>query len=217
MSVKGTLDKCRSHLKYHEGYNNDTPFGKRFKLNHEPWCDMFLCCCAEDAGEKAAMGWYAGTESHEAWFRVHGHLTKSHNEIERGFVVFWDWNLNDRPNHVEIVEEAYVDHHGNVIELKTIGGNTGPNSQYVWRQVRNLHYWLSCGKPQYSNHSTAWPGKLLVLGSHNDAVRRMQKKLDISADGIFGKKTLAAVKDFQHDHKLTVDGQAGLKTWGALF
>lgn len=217
MTVKGVLDQTRKHLKYKEGYDNNTPYGKRFKLNHESWCDMYLCCCAEDAGEKAAMGWYAGTEAHEAWFKAHGHLTKSRNEIERGFVIFWDWNLNKSPNHIEIVEEVHTNSKGAVTAVTTIGGNTGPGSAYVWRQDRDLHYFLSCGKPQYSNHATAWPGKMLVLGSTNDAVRRMQKKLGISADGIFYKKTLSAVKDFQHAHDLTIDGQAGLQTWGTLF
>lgn len=217
MTVGGVLNKVNSHMHYKEGYNNDTPYGKRFGLNHESWCDMYLCCCAEDAGEKSAMGWYAGTAAHESWFRAHGHLTKAHNEIERGFVVFWDWNLNGSPNHIEIVETVETDKHGSVRSVVTVGGNTGPGSQYVWRQRRILGYFLSAGKPQYSDHATAWPGKLLVLGSNNDAVRRMQKKLGITADGSFGTKTLAKVKEFQHGHKLTPDGQAGSKTWGVLF
>ena len=37
-----------------------------------------------------------------------------------------------------------------------------------------------------------------------------------NADGIFGSKTLAAVKAFQKDHRLTVDGIVGTKTWAAL-
>ena len=36
------------------------------------------------------------------------------------------------------------------------------------------------------------------------------------ADGIFGAGTLAAVKAFQKDHGLTVDGICGPKTWDAL-
>lgn len=36
------------------------------------------------------------------------------------------------------------------------------------------------------------------------------------ADGIFGVKTLAAVKAFQADRKLAVDGIIGAKTWEAL-
>ena len=36
------------------------------------------------------------------------------------------------------------------------------------------------------------------------------------ADGIFGKKTLAAVKAFQRDNKLKADGITGPLTWNAL-
>ena len=36
------------------------------------------------------------------------------------------------------------------------------------------------------------------------------------ADGSFGNETLTAVKAFQKDHKLTVDGIVGPKTWAEL-
>ncbi|HBA47131.1 MAG TPA: hypothetical protein DCZ91_04905 [Lachnospiraceae bacterium] len=37
-----------------------------------------------------------------------------------------------------------------------------------------------------------------------------------AADGIFGSKTLAAVKAFQKDRSLVADGIVGAKTWAAL-
>ncbi|MCM1045655.1 MAG: peptidoglycan-binding protein [Candidatus Gastranaerophilales bacterium] len=37
-----------------------------------------------------------------------------------------------------------------------------------------------------------------------------------AVDGIFGSKTRTAVMAFQRDHKLTVDGIVGPKTWAAL-
>ena len=36
------------------------------------------------------------------------------------------------------------------------------------------------------------------------------------ADGSFGNKTLSALKAFQKDHGLTADGICGPKTWAAL-
>lgn len=217
MSLSKVLDYERSNLGYREQGDNLTKWGKSFGNNGVPWCDIFQCESARAVGESAAMGHYAGTEAHEAWFRVHGHLTKARNNVERGFLVFWDWNLNGSPNHVEMIEEVHVTSKGAVTSVTTVGGNTGPSSKYVYRQTRDMHYFLSCGKPQFSDHATAWPGKMLVLGSNNDAVGRMQKKLGISSDNVFGKKTLSTVKDFQHAHKLVVDGQAGSKTWGVLF
>lgn len=39
---------------------------------------------------------------------------------------------------------------------------------------------------------------------------------NLDEDGIFGDKTLAAVKDYQKNNKLSVDGIVGKNTWGAL-
>ncbi len=36
------------------------------------------------------------------------------------------------------------------------------------------------------------------------------------ADGDYGAETIAAVKEFQKDHGLTADGVCGPKTWAAL-
>ena len=38
-----------------------------------------------------------------------------------------------------------------------------------------------------------------------------------TADGIFGPATETAVKKFQSEHSLTVDGAVGQNTWQALF
>lgn len=53
-------------------------------------------------------------------------------------------------------------------------------------------------------------------GSKGYAVKLLQEKLGIAADGIFGPKTEIAVKAYQKAHGLTVDGIAGAKTWSCL-
>jgi len=49
-----------------------------------------------------------------------------------------------------------------------------------------------------------------------DSVRALQKKLGVSADGVYGPKTRTAVKRFQRSHGLAVDGVAGPQTVAAL-
>ncbi|MEU6162834.1 peptidoglycan-binding domain-containing protein [Streptomyces tanashiensis] len=59
-------------------------------------------------------------------------------------------------------------------------------------------------------------------GDSGPTVSRLQTDLNIhgypvgQVDGIFGKKTDAAVRKFQSEHDLVVDGIVGPATWGAL-
>ena len=65
-------------------------------------------------------------------------------------------------------------------------------------------------------------GATVRSGSRGADVTYLQQRLTAlgykpgTADGIFGSKTLAAVRAFQADHKLAVDGIVGPKTWAAL-
>lgn len=60
------------------------------------------------------------------------------------------------------------------------------------------------------------------MGCCGDDVEFLQRSLsDLGysvgkSDGMFGEKTFQAVKRFQKDNKLTVDGIVGKKTWGKL-
>ncbi|WP_171016616.1 L,D-transpeptidase family protein [Pseudalkalibacillus caeni] len=57
----------------------------------------------------------------------------------------------------------------------------------------------------------------LKYGSKGEAVKILQRKLNITADGSFGPQTLSAVKKFQKSKGLVADGIVGAKTRAALF
>lgn len=57
---------------------------------------------------------------------------------------------------------------------------------------------------------------ILKFGSRGAEVIALQKKLNLMADGIFGKLTEEAVKEFQKSRGLTPDGIVGPKTKSAL-
>ncbi len=57
---------------------------------------------------------------------------------------------------------------------------------------------------------------MLRKGSRGDAVKRIQTLLGITADGIFGPQTDAAVRAFQAANGLKVDGIVGTQTMNAL-
>lgn len=58
---------------------------------------------------------------------------------------------------------------------------------------------------------------LLKEGSNGEDVKKIQSKLGITVDGIFGKTTTDAVKIWQSNNNLTVDGIVGDKTWSLMF
>ena len=63
----------------------------------------------------------------------------------------------------------------------------------------------------------------LKEGSKGEAVKGLQNALNakssvvLSVDGVFGSGTESAVKQFQSDNGLDVDGIVGPATWGALY
>ena len=57
----------------------------------------------------------------------------------------------------------------------------------------------------------------LRIGSRGDAVKQMQRKLGIAADGAFGPNTAEAVKNWQAAHGLTADGILGPKSLAKMF
>ena len=66
------------------------------------------------------------------------------------------------------------------------------------------------------------PKKILRTGSRGDAVKVLQERLSAlgygcgAADGVFGRRTRAAVRAFQRDHSLAADGIFGPLTRAAL-
>jgi peptidoglycan hydrolase-like protein with peptidoglycan-binding domain len=53
---------------------------------------------------------------------------------------------------------------------------------------------------------------LLKQGTRGDAVKKLQEKLGVGADGQFGPGTEKAVRDYQQKNGLVVDGAAGPAT-----
>jgi hypothetical protein len=77
-----------------------------------------------------------------------------------------------------------------------------------------------CHRPQVRHHK-----RILKHGSRGEDVKKLQKVLNarglcpepIVIDGVFGPTTLDAVKRFQRQAHLHVDGVVGGETWDRLF
>ena len=77
---------------------------------------------------------------------------------------------------------------------------------------------------QISGIPASWPGQDLTVGSSGDKVRQLQEQLDaiaqvytaiprVTADGIYGPMTAAAVREFQNIFGLPQTGAADFATW----
>ncbi len=103
----------------------------------------------------------------------------------------------------------------------TVDGKAGPatlNKLYS-DSARKAPSAVSTNTPRATNT----PFTSLKHGSTGDDVRKMQQRLkqlgylDGSADGDFGDATEQAVRDFQRNNGLTVDGKAGAVTLNKLY
>ncbi len=75
---------------------------------------------------------------------------------------------------------------------------------------------IAVAHPTASGGAIQPAGTMLKLGSRGPAVVALQRRLGISADGVFGRQTQRAVKAFQRRHGLVADGIVGPRTAAAL-
>jgi putative chitinase len=118
----------------------------------------------------------------------------------------WFWNTNK----LNPIADT-----GNVAALtkKINGGDIG----LADRQTRYARAMAALGgKIDTSAPVTAAVSETLRRGSKGDAVKRMQAKLGLTADGDFGPGTEAALKKWQAENGLTADGVVGPKTLAKL-
>jgi peptidoglycan hydrolase-like protein with peptidoglycan-binding domain len=94
--------------------------------------------------------------------------------------------------------------------LKIFKKETQKMSSSIWKGVLAIAVLI----PALTVASAAQA--LLRLGDRGDAVRDLQERLDISADGVYGPDTEAAVLRYQAFQGLTQDGIAGAETLSSL-
>jgi peptidoglycan hydrolase-like protein with peptidoglycan-binding domain len=98
-------------------------------------------------------------------------------------------------------------------------GVFGPGTKRAVKRFQRSHHLRADGvvgaatwRAIVRRGSTAASGK----AAHPSSVRLLQRRLGLSADGVFGPGTKRALKRFQRAHGMTADGIAGPATWAAL-
>ena len=94
----------------------------------------------------------------------------------------------------------------------------GPGAPFAAAQVSgNVSAQVASESPANRAIEIREGGLPLQVGSQGGLVLEVQRKLHVTADGIFGPQTDAAVRSYQQAAGLEVDGIVGLATWGSLF
>jgi flagellum-specific peptidoglycan hydrolase FlgJ len=101
-----------------------------------------------------------------------------------------------------------------ITAIKNGGYATAPDYITTIMSIINMY-----DLTKYDGVATSQP--TLRKGDRGESVKQLQSKLrdrgyTVAVDGIFGDKTHEAVKAYQADHGMTVDGVVGKKTWSAL-
>ena len=189
------------------------------------WAFHCLGMVAE-AWDVHPQGW---PDAWDSWVRGTGGCQRGVNEpATPGAPVYFDvWatgsdGIRKRYGHVAVAanEPGFcytIDfaRHGQVdrVAIADISKQWGP---YVGWSTTLMGVALPANRP---------PDGMLGLGTTGDEVQRLQNALIARGviadtpgnhDGVFGPGLDAAVRRFQQEHNLVVDGFVGAQTWGAL-
>ena len=209
------------------------------------WCAAFVSCMfMYEFGVDAARALLCGdlhcyTPAGAKYFKIKGRYTKRKNaDPQPGDVVFFYSSSKGRIGHVGIVTQV------DSSKVYTIEGNTSGGSKLVtnggavWNKSykKTSTYIDGYGRPDYAGVMVPetppdnWVkeyqlgDRTLEKNMTGADVKELQSMLialgydlgDWGADGDFGSDTQSAVKQFQKDYHLVVDGIAGPDTLEAL-
>lgn len=131
--------------------NNETPFGKWYGLNFQPYCAMALSKWSFDAGlpiPASTPKGYAYTPSGANWFKQQGRWG---TKPRVGAHVFFNFN-GTRIHHVGIVTRVNSDGTIDTVEANTSRGSAGSQRDGggVWRRRRGTGI-VGYGYPDYKD------------------------------------------------------------------
>ncbi|WP_280695857.1 MULTISPECIES: CHAP domain-containing protein [unclassified Kitasatospora] len=231
---------------YKEGPNNETPFGRWYGDDNEPWCDQFVSYVGDASGNGDAVGRFEYCPSHVEWFKNQGRFG---SDPIPGALVFYSWNGDGVADHVGIVV-GISDSEITTYEGNTSSGQAGSqgNGDGAYERTRPRNWQiLGYGYPNYPADAVSpapappvpapsgpsappFPGEYLRLRSpmmHDDNVRAWQQRMSdrgwhISVDGWFGSASRDVAVAFQNDSTangwpLDADGIVGPATWRAAW
>ena len=171
-----------------------------------PWCSIFMNWCA-----KKAEVVHTGKVNARSWLNI-GKVVEYPEPGD--VVVFWRESIDSWKGHVGLF--MGYDRLGE--RIYSLGGNQG-NQVSITAYSSNT---LLGFRRLISTTSVIMPKPDLQFGDTGEEVQNLQDALKLAgynpgtSDGIYGNKTVAAVKLLQSTGSLKIDGIYGNKTAGFL-
>jgi CHAP domain len=147
------LNVARSQIGFHEGANNENPYGIWYGIPNASYCAMGISWCFAQVGLSSLVAaqtpkGFAYCPAGLEWFQRQG-LVVNKYQGQPGDLVFFSWG-SGIAEHVEIIESASAD------GLTTIGFNTGnsngsssANGEGCYREHRPYLYVMAIVRPRY--------------------------------------------------------------------
>ena len=240
-SFFGAVRGDKMHEIIVDAYNSYKPHPRDHKLTTtDNWCAAFVsaiailcdmtqlfpieCSCGEQI--KIWKEWGRWQESDDYRPTV-------------GELCYYDWQ--DGEDYATTDNTGAPDHVGIIIwqagaDLLVCEGNKGAAHSCGYRELnRNGRYIRGYGLPDFASVAVAEPVShyntggglctidlpVLQYGATGAAVRALQALLNahgakLAIDGSFGPATRAALRSYQKENGLTIDGSCGPQSWGSL-
>lgn len=231
---------AQGEIGYKEKANGWTKYGQWYEENvakvdgfaEADWCNMFITWCMNQAGAMDNQVYPFTSPQGSAcpyclsWFEKKGCRTGADDMPQVGDLVFYRWNANTSYiDHIGIVEKVEGSSADNA-KMTVIEGNKG-NAVARRTVAYRAAEVIATVRPEYKAGEIQEGVKApfeMSQGSKGDSVKILQMALEMKGydvgadgmDGILGAQTAAAVKKFQKDAGIEVDGVVGTETWTKL-
>ena len=164
------LNVARTQIGFHEGAQNENPYGIWYGVPNAPYCAMGISWCFAQVGlsHLIAAQTPKGFSFNPAalhWFQMQG-LVVNKMLMQPGDLIMYDWNGDGVADHVELCENASPG------GFTTIAFNTGnpndPTQEGCWRVHRNYLFVIAVIRPRYP--VVVAPTKPITTGKKATAV-----------------------------------------------
>lgn len=148
--------------------------------NHRDWRDKYSTKMIEEQSAKQVADW---------------HVRHDIALVKRG------------PQEILHRIGGVIGHYDATHAFHTPGGHTDPDPDYPWGMLLSnaRDHAKDLRRPHIVHNPYSLPQHAVSQGARGDAVRFVQWALGIPVDGIFGRQTGAAVRNFQSKHGLHQD------------